>query len=137
MQYATLYFLTLLPFCALDAIWLTSTVGALYKPTLGDMLLPTPRLVPLIAFYLMYPVALLVFAGLPAVKAGSVTHALMYGALFGAFAYATYDLTNHATLRNWTFQLTVIDVCWGAFASGAATAIGCFATMKLNAWLAG
>lgn len=137
MQFVSLYIFTLLPFGLLDAIWLTSTANVLYKPTLGDILLPSPRLAPLIAFYLMYPVALLVFAGLPAIKAGSMAHALMYGALFGAFAYATYDLTNQATLRNWTFQLTVIDMCWGAFASGAATTIGYFATTKLNAWLAG
>jgi len=137
MQYASLYIFTLLPFGVLDAIWLTSTAGTLYRPTMGDMLLPTPRLVPLVIFYLMYPVALLIFAGLPAMKIGSLTHALMYGALFGAFAYATYDLTNQATLRNWTTQLTLIDVCWGTFASGAAAAFGYWATTKFNAWMGG
>lgn len=137
MQYAILYFFTLLPFGVLDAIWLTNTSGVLYKPTLGDILLSSPRVAPLIAFYLMYPVALMIFAGVPAMKSGSVTQALIYGALFGFFAYATYDLTNLTTLRNWTLQLSVIDVCWGTFASGVATAIGCFAAMKLSTWFGG
>lgn len=135
MLYALIYISILLPFCVLDAIWLTSTASVLYKPTLGDILLASPKIAPLIAFYLMYPIALVIFAGMPAVKAGSVMPALIYGAAFGAFAYATYDLTNFATLRNWTLQLSVIDVLWGTFASGLASAIGYTVAMKLSAML--
>ena len=64
-------------------------------------------------FYLLYPVGLVVFAIAPALKSGSVVTALVYGALFGAFTYGTYDLSNQATLRNWTTTLTLIDVAWG------------------------
>ena len=66
--------------------------------------------------------AILVFGVLPALKAGSVSPALIYGALFGALAYATYDLTNYATLRNWTLLITVADIAWGAIASATAAA---------------
>lgn len=136
MPYAIIYISILLVFCCLDAVWLTSTASILYKPTLGDILLATPKLAPLIVFYLMYPAALVIFAGMPALKAGHVMPALIYGALFGGLAYATYDLTNMATLRNWTLQLSIIDVCWGSFASGAASALGYIIAMKVNAWLA-
>jgi len=136
MSYALLYVSILLSFCILDAIWLTSTVNVVYRPAMGDMLLASPRIAPLIVFYLMYPIALVIFAGVPAIRAGSVMPALIYGALFGAFAYATYDLTNFATLRNWTLQLSVIDMVWGTFASSVATGIGYIVATKLGAWFA-
>lgn len=123
MLYAIAYAAILVPFIALDAVWLTVMGKLVYKPTLGDILLPTVNLPPAIVFYLLYPIGILVFAVLPALKAGSVTPAIIYAALFGALAYATYDLTNHATLRNWTLQITVMDIVWGAFASAVAAAV--------------
>ena len=99
----------------------------LYKPTLGDILLPGVNLPPAIAFYLIFPIGILVFGVLPGLKAGSVVHAVVYAALFGALSYATYDLTNYATLRNWTLTITLLDVAWGAFASGAAAAAAYYA----------
>jgi uncharacterized membrane protein len=87
-------------------------------------LLPGLNTPPAVAFYLMYPIGILVFATMPALKAGSVSPALIYGALFGALAYATYDLTNYATLRNWTLLISVADIAWGAFASAAAATVG-------------
>ena len=123
MLYAIAYAAILVPFCMLDAVWLTVMGKALYKPTLGDILLQNVNLPPEIAFYLIYPIGILVFGVLPALKAGSVTPAILYAALFGALAYATYDLTNYATLRNWTLQITLLDVAWGAFASGVAATV--------------
>ncbi len=102
MLYAIAYVTILVPFVIVDAIWLTVMGSRLYRPTLGDILLPTLNAPPAVVFYLIYPIGILVFATLPALKAGSVSPALLYGALFGAMAYATYDLTNFATLRNWT-----------------------------------
>lgn len=127
MLYAIAYAAILLPFCLLDAVWLTVMGRLVYKPTLGDILLPTVNLPPAIAFYLIYPIGILIFASLPALKAESVMPALIYGALFGALAYATYDLTNHATLRNWTLQITLMDIAWGAFASAVAAAAAFYA----------
>ncbi|MDO9414357.1 MAG: DUF2177 family protein [Pseudolabrys sp.] len=123
MLYAIAYAAIFVPFIALDAVWLTVMGKLVYKPTLGDILLPTVNLPPAIVFYLLYPIGILVFGVLPALKAGSVQPAIIYAALFGALAYATYDLTNHATLRNWTLQITVMDIVWGAFASAVAAAV--------------
>jgi uncharacterized membrane protein len=95
----------------------------LYRPTLGDILLPGLNAPPAVAFYLVYPIGVLILATLPALKAGSASPALIYGALFGALAYATYDLTNYATLRNWTLLISVVDVAWGAFATAAAATV--------------
>jgi uncharacterized membrane protein len=134
MFYALLYVCILLPFCILDGIWLTVMGNLLYKPTLGDILLPSVNAPPAVAFYLIFGVGLLVFAALPAVKAGSVGPALIYGALFGAIAYATYDLTNYATLRNWTLLISVLDITWGAFASAVAAAVAFYATKALGPW---
>ena len=87
---------------------------------------------PAIAFYLIYPIGIVMFAILPGLKSESMSTASLYGALFGFFSYATYDLTNQATLRNWTFELTLIDMAWGtALAAGAATA-GFWAASKFG-----
>ena len=122
MLYAISYAAILVPFCMLDAVWLTVMGKLLYKPTLGDILLPGVNLPPAIAFYLIFPIGILVFGVLPGLKAGSVVHAVVYAALFGALSYATYD-----TLRNWTLTITLLDVAWGAFASGAAAAAAYYA----------
>src|SRR4051812_43058023 len=110
MLYAVAYAAIIVPFCLLDAVWLTIMGKLVYKPTLGDILLPTVSLPPAIAFYLLYPIGILVFAVLPGLKTGSVTPVIIHAALFGALAYATYDLTNQATLRNWTTQITLMDI---------------------------
>ncbi len=135
MYHAVAYFSILLPFGLLDAIWLSLMGPRLYRPTLGDILLPGLNVAPAIAFYLIYPIGILIFALLPALKAGSVSHALIFGALFGALAYATYDLTNHATLRNWTVQLTLMDLAWGPFATAMAAAAAFYLSRTIDAWL--
>lgn len=122
MNYAIAYTCALVLFAALDIVWLTTMGARLYRQTLGDILLPDINLAPAIAFYLIYPAGLVYFAVAPGLKSGSVPTALSNGALFGLFAYATYELTNYATLRNWTLQITVIDIIYGAVASGAVAA---------------
>ncbi len=134
MLYSLLYICILVPFCLMDGVWLTVMGKLLYKPTLGNILLDTVNLPPAIAFYLMFPVGILVFAVMPALKAGSVSPALLYGALFGALAYATYDLTNYATLRNWTLLISVADVAWGAFASAIAAAASFYGAKIIAPW---
>jgi uncharacterized membrane protein len=132
---AIAYLAILLPFGLLDAVWLSLMGPRLYKPTLGDILLANVNVPAAVSFYLLYPIGILVFATLPALKAGSVAPALIYAALFGALAYATYDLTNQATLRNWTLQLTLADMAWGAIASGLAGAASYYATRTFGGWL--
>lgn len=122
MNYAFAYVAALVLFAAVDITWLMTMGGRLYKQTLGDILLPSINIAPAIGFYVMYPAALVYFAVIPSLKSGSVSPALLNGALFGFFAYATYELTNFATLRNWTLQITVVDIAYGAVASGLVAA---------------
>ena len=111
---AVAYLVALAVFLGCDMVWLGLMAPRFYRPTLGDIAVAGVNLPPAIVFYAMYPIGLLVFAIQPALKSGSLTAAALYGALFGLFTYATYDLTNQATLRNWTLALTVVDVSWGA-----------------------
>ncbi len=124
MVYGAAYLSTLAVFLLADMVWLGTMAGRLYRPTLADIALSTVSLTPAVAFYVIYPSGLLIFAVLPALKGGNITTALLYGALFGFFTYATYDLTNQATLRNWTLQLTLIDVAWGSALAATAAMAG-------------
>ncbi len=131
--YAAVYFSILIVFAILDAIWLTKAGQALYRPVLGDILADTVRVAPAIVFYLMYPLGVAIFAVVPALRANSLQHAVVHGALFGLFAYATYDLTNHATMRNWATHITLIDMAWGAFLTGISATLAYLASRALIA----
>jgi uncharacterized membrane protein len=123
MTYVAGYVAALLTFFFFDMAWLGTMAPRFYRPTLGDIAISGVNLPPAIVFYALYPVGLLIFATIPALKSESITTALIYGALFGFFTYATYDLTNHATLRNWTLQLTLIDVAWGTILAAITSAV--------------
>ena len=125
------YVVALLMFVAADMVWLGLMVSRFYKPTMGDIALSGVNLPPAILFYLIYPVGLLIFAIYPALKIGSPMNAVVYGALFGFFTYATYDLTNYATLRNWTLQLTAVDIGWGAVLGAIASFVSFLAVSRL------
>ena len=124
MKYAASYLGTLATFAIADSIWLGAMLGRLYRPAMGDMLRQGVNLPPAILFYLFYPVGLVFFAVNPALKSESWTTAALYGALFGLFSYGTYDLTNYATLRHWTMQLTVADMAWGTVLGALAASAG-------------
>ncbi|MCP3408858.1 DUF2177 family protein [Bradyrhizobium sp. CCGB01] len=132
MAYVTGYITALMAFGAIDVVWLRFMGPALYRPTLGDILLTDLRVAPALAFYVIYPVGLLVFAVLPGLKSGSAANVIGSAALFGAIAYATYDLTNFATLRNWTLQLTVLDIVYGAAASAFAAFVSFLAVRAVS-----
>jgi uncharacterized membrane protein len=123
MQLIVAYVTALVVFGLVDAVWLSVMGGILYRPVLGDILLPNLRVAPGIAFYAMFPVGVLAFAVMPALRSGSLSAAVLWGLLFGAIAYGTYDLTNYATLRNWNLQLTVLDISYGAIATAIAAAV--------------
>ena len=116
------YVAALVVFVVIDMLWLGTMADRLYKPILGDILAPQFNMAAAGVFYLIYPIGLVIFAINPALKAGAVSTALLYGALFGFFTYATYDLTNQVTLRNWSSLLTVVDVAWGSFLGAVAAA---------------
>lgn len=126
------YLSTLGAFVLLDFVWLSTMAARLYRPILGDVLAPSVNFVPAIAFYLIYPIGIVAFAVLPALKSGGISAALIYGAMFGFFTYATYDLTNHATIRNWAWQVTLLDVAWGSVLAAFAAAFGALTSIKFS-----
>lgn len=131
-QILVAYAVTAVVFLALDAAWLTTMADRLYRPALGKLMLERFALLPAAIFYFVYIVGVLVFAVMPGLASGRWTTSLGLGALLGLVAYATYDLTNQATLRGWPWHVTIADLCWGTFVTAVAAAAGCRAT----AWLA-
>jgi uncharacterized membrane protein len=117
------YLAALATFVMADMVWLGLMTPRFYRPTLGDILITGVNLPPALVFYLVYPVGLVIFAVNPALKSGSVGSALLNGALFGFFTYATYDLSNYATLRNWSLPLTVVDIAWGSVLAALAAGV--------------
>ena len=125
------YVVTLATFVAIDLTWLGIMAPRFYKPILGDIGLASVNLPPAIAFYLLYPLGLMIFAVEPALRSGTAGTALLYGALFGFFTYATYDLTNQATLRNWTSLLSVVDIAWGTVLGATSSLLAFVAVGRL------
>ena len=122
MTHVYAYLLAGIVFLAVDFVWLSTMVPRLYRPALGPLLLDQPNMAAAAVFYLMYPIGLAVFSVVPAIQMQSVAQAAMRGALYGLLAYATYNLTNLATLKHWSLQVSLIDSLWGALASGIAGA---------------
>ncbi|MFK4258681.1 DUF2177 family protein [Agrobacterium tumefaciens] len=129
--YISAYFFTLIAFLVIDFIWLSTMASRLYRPAIGDLLAENFRLAPAIIFYLIYAEGLTFLAVRPALISGQWTTALVYGAAVGFMAYATYDLTNQATLKSWSTTLTIADLLWGTFVSAAAAIIGYLVTVRL------
>jgi uncharacterized membrane protein len=127
MTYLIAYVTVLLVFGAIDMAWLSVMGPLIYKPALSDILAPSLRIGPAIAFYATFPIGIVVFAVMPALRTQSSMTAAALAALFGALAYGTYDLTNYATLRHWNLQITVLDIVYGAFASGVAATAAYYA----------
>lgn len=124
------YASVLIAFVAIDAVWLGWVARDFYRERMGDLMAGKPNLIAAAAFYLLYPVGLTIFALLPALDAQSWATALLRGALFGLFAYATYDLTNLAVIRGWSLSLSLVDMAWGAALSGVAVLIG-YAALRI------
>lgn len=119
-----LYVAAALIFFPVDMIWLGFIARDFYRSQLGDLLAAQPNWGVAIAFYLLYLVGLVTFVMIPAANANSAWHALVFGALFGLVAYATYDLTNLATTRGYPATLAYADMAWGAVLSGVSAAVG-------------
>ena len=127
------YGASLVTLLVFDAGWLSLMLKRVYKPLLGDLLSPNPLFGVAALFYLLYAVGVVVFAVDPALLVkSSVVTALGHGALLGFIAYATYDLTNMATLRGWSGTLTVIDMTWGAVLTGIAAAVAYLAAARFG-----
>lgn len=108
----------------LDLLWIGVIAKPLYQQGIGHLMAETPSLTAAALFYALYPAGLLVFAVVPHAAAPQPYRAALFGAVFGFFVYATYDLTNLATLKNWPIGLSMIDVAWGSAVSAAAATAG-------------
>jgi len=131
MRPVVAYLSAAMTFGVLDFLWLSNAAPSLYRPAIGEIMADEVRWGPALAFYVLYLVGVTALVVLPAVKDGGVRRALWSGGLFGLVAYATYDLTNQATLRVWPTHLTLIDLAWGTFATATASVIAVFVTRAL------
>ena len=118
------YLLTTVVFFAVDMVWLGVVAKNLYKKYLGGFLSDQVNWTAAIIFYLLFIIGILIFAVYPSVNKDSVWSAILLGALFGFFTYATYDLTNLATLKDWPIQIVFIDIVWGAFLTAVVSLAG-------------
>ncbi len=129
--YIKLYISALAAFLLIDAIWLGLVARGFYRKYLGFLLSPTPNWAAAIIFYLLFIVGLVVFAIAPGLQAASLGKALLLGALFGLLTYATYDLTNLATIKDWPLIVTVVDLVWGVILSSSVT----WVAFQVGRWL--
>jgi uncharacterized membrane protein len=123
------YFVTLIPFLVLDAIWLGLVAPSFYKSQIGHLMAENPNFLAAGIFYLLYVVGLVVFI---TGREGTLKEAALRGAFFGLVCYATYDLTNLATLRDWPILVTLVDLAWGAFLSGTTCLIASLVLKKIH-----
>jgi uncharacterized membrane protein len=130
--YLKLYLVLLVAFFAIDMLWLGLAARSFYQKHLGFLMAPSPNWFAAVIFYLLFIVGLLVFVVVPGLESGSFKITLMRAALFGLITYATYDLTNLATIKDWPFLLTVVDLLWGVFLSVSVSSIGFIAGKWLN-----
>ena len=112
-MFIKLYAIALPVFFAIDMLWLGLIAKDYYKSQIGFLMRPDINWTAAILFYLLFIVGLVIFVIAPAVQNMSWTHALLFGAFFGFITYATYDLTNLATLKDWPLAVTLVDLTWG------------------------
>ncbi|MDO8914288.1 MAG: DUF2177 family protein [Phenylobacterium sp.] len=121
LKYVIAYLATGLVFAVVDAVWLTWSNERLYRPTLNPVLADEVNLKAAAVFYIVYILGIMALAVSPAT---SWTKAMTTGAILGAVCYATYDLTNQATLKVWSTKITLADITWGAFVTALAATAG-------------
>lgn len=114
-------------FLLLDATWLGLAGPRLYQPAIGHLMRPDVQWGAAALFYLVYIAGLMAFAIVPATGA---RNAARRGACFGLVAYATYDLTCQATMKDWPWLITVVDLAWGTFASAVACAVAAAVALR-------
>ena len=126
------YLLTTLVFFAIDIAWIGGFAKKFYWGNMGSLLKDDINWAAALIFYLLYIVGIFVFAIMPAVKSDSVQHAIIYGALFGFFCYATYDLTNLATMKGFPLKVAIVDMIWGVILTGSVATAGFYITRWMN-----
>jgi uncharacterized membrane protein len=131
IYYFKLYLATLIAFLAIDMVWLGLVARTFYRNYLGFLLAPTTNWIAAALFYLLFILGILVFVVVPGLQDNSLKDTLLRGALFGLVTYATYDLTNLATVKNWPVPITVVDMAWGTILSVLVSCISFIIGKKL------
>lgn len=130
-MFIKLFFIALPVFFVIDMIWLVFVAKKFYQQQIGFLMKPDINWIAAIIFYLLFIGGLVIFVISPAVKIQSWVHALIYGALFGLITYATYDLTNLATIKDWPLLVTVVDLIWGTVLAASISLITYFIASRI------
>ena len=131
-KYLVAYLATLLSILLMEAVWLGALMPGYYRSELGALLSDQPKAIPAIVFYLLYPLGIVIFVVAPALAAHSRARASLLGALFGLFAYMTYDLSNLSTLKGWPVGVTLVDLGWGVSLTCVTGTVGYLAGAYLS-----
>lgn len=123
-KYFATYAVTFVVMVALDMIWLGFVAKSFYQEGIGHLMAEKPVVPVAVAFYVMYAIGLVFFAVVANEASTGYGKTVLHGALFGFFAYATYDLTNLATLKNWPVGLALLDMAWGTVVSAVSAVAG-------------
>lgn len=129
--YLKLYLATFIAFLAIDMVWLAIVARTFYSKYLGFLMAPKPNWLAAIIFYMLFIVGVLVFVVVPGLEADSLKMTLLRAALFGLITYATYDLTNLATLKDWPVLITIVDMAWGMVLCTLVS----YASFSIGKWL--
>ena len=122
---------TLIAFLAMDALWISFVALELFRSNVGSIMRPTPQIAPVVLFYLLYPVGLMVLAIRPALRDRALSAAAINGLVLGLVSYATFDLTNWSILQGWSATLAAIDIAWGAALSSLSAIVGYLVAVRV------
>lgn len=131
-MFIKLYLIALPVFLAIDIVWLTLIAKNFYAKYIGYLMAKNPNLLAALVFYLIFIAGLVFFVITPALDKKMWTYALLAGVFFGLVTYATYDLTNLATVKNWPIIVTIADLIWGMFVSAAVSVATYFLAIKFG-----
>ena len=129
MTFIKLYLIAFVVFFAVDLVWLGLVAKKFYRKHIGFLMRPKPNWAAALIFYLVFIAGIVFFAVLPSREMACPGTAVLYGVLFGFFTYATYDLTNLATIKDWPLIVTIVDLAWGMILCGSVSG--------LTYWIAG
>jgi len=131
-MFIKLYIIALLTFLGIDTVWLTLVAKNFYAKQIGYLMAKNPNLIAALIFYLIFIAGLVFFVITPSLEEKNWTKVLISGAFFGLVTYATYDLTNLATIKDWPITLTIVDLIWGTILSASVSIITYLVVIKLR-----
>jgi uncharacterized membrane protein len=131
-MFIKLYAIALPVFFVIDMLWLGFVATNFYRNQIGFLMRDELNWVAAIIFYLLFIVGLVIFVIAPAFEKKSWTDALLFGALFGLITYATYDLSNLATIKDWPLLVTIVDLVWGATLAASVSTVTYFIARRLG-----